>query len=277
MPHRKHVMSLVTALMVYGCFSTATVYAQSNYVSPFGTGSLAPNITVAPSYGYGGYPTTGYQVQGPIGNGAGNVYGQPQAGFSQGQSFTGNNQSGNSVNGNTVQQQGGASAATPAPVAGASAQSSTTSGTTTAANPSSSSSAASPTAAARGSIREGDTVRGTAYAVSGNTITVEGVNLSLSETSSPAPEMLCASSGSSTWKCGEQAKTILNRILSYGPVRCTLLSVGSPSTAKCLIGRDDVSQLAVQEGAALSAGIKYRAYSFDAMNDKRGIWAHAGR
>lgn len=241
--------------------------AQNGYVSPFPSGYAAPNVAVAPGYGYaspyaggGGYGYGGGGFAPQVSPYGGGVSGYAQPGYNQGggvaQSVTGS-----------------APAAMPAPIAGAQQNNSNASTGPNAA----ASSGASPSAAARGSLREGDVLHGRASAVTGGSLSVEGVTLNLVGTVAPAVSAICPSSGPTVWRCGEHARSILSQILAKGPVQCTFsVSAGMPS-GRCTIGFDDVSQSAVQEGAAMASDVTYLGYNNQARADRRGIWARAGR
>lgn len=246
-----------------------------DYTSPFPSGSSAPNMNATPGYGYGGGMGSPYSQPSPYGQyrGEAQYNAGPSGNYGSYTPYNAQQQPQGSMQ--AISPLGGAPIATPAPMAGAPNTSASGADSKTGATPSASP-GSSPTAAARGSLRDGDILHGRATAMSGSTITVEGVTISLHGLMSPSVDSVCSASAGMTWKCGQKAKDILSGILTSGPVKCIFSSMGGIPSGQCSIGFDDVSRLAVQEGAAMSNDLEYRWYSNEARSDRRGVWAYAG-
>ena len=255
---------------------------QDNYVSPFGPqgGGMAGGITGMPPSivsPYGGFQGQNFNQQGFGQQGFGQQFNQQ--GFGNSQNFNqqgqydqsgqfnpqGQNQGRqNQQQGNGTDRQGNILQGGVTPPG----DGSTIPGGTP-----------SPSAAARGSLMPGDVLRGNGRALAGNSFTLDGVTLMLEGLDAPPPGALCSASGQTTWTCGDRARIILSNILATGPVRCIYSRATGPSqgAARCTILADDVSRLAVLDGAAMSNMSEYRAYVSQARSDRRGIWAHGGR
>lgn len=121
-----------------------------------------------------------------------------------------------------------------------------------------------------------DTPSGTAVAVDGDTLTVDGVAVRLHGIDAPELDQPCFL-GAETWTCGQDAREQLAALLAVGMVTCLgeERDTYGRLLATCTVGNIDINRAMVTEGWAVA----YRSYSDAYVADetraraaRQGIW-----
>lgn len=124
-------------------------------------------------------------------------------------------------------------------------------------------------------ILQRQVVEGTAFAVDGDTLELDGTRVRLSGIDAPELRQECIRDRRS-WACGEAARRALDEALTHGPAVCA----GSGRDAygrllaRCTVSGQDLGDRMVRDGLALAyRGRDYAGTEAEAQAARRGIWA----
>lgn len=116
-------------------------------------------------------------------------------------------------------------------------------------------------------------VSGSARAVDGDTLILEGEHVRLKGMDAPELAQTCTRDGKA-WPCGKEARRALAAALRNGEVRCTFSARDDYDRplAHCAVAGEDLGALMVRQGLALAYG-GYGAEEAQARAAGRGLWA----
>ena len=129
-----------------------------------------------------------------------------------------------------------------------------------------------------GASAQSRSLNGTARVVDGDTIEVSGEKVRLHGIDAPEINQGCLLPSGQAYRCGEDAKVVLETIIGGARVACEVLDTDryQRSIGRCFAGHVDVGEEMVKRGFALA----YRRYStdyvlteIDARNKGAGIWS----
>lgn len=122
----------------------------------------------------------------------------------------------------------------------------------------------------------GQVMSGTATAVDGDSLVVDGQKVRLFGIDAPEFTQTCTRDGE-TWECGKAAKEQLSALVSGAHVECRQLATDGfgRAVSTCVAGSEDVNRTMVEHGWAVA----YREFSTDyvgaeqqAKRNGQGIW-----
>ena len=141
----------------------------------------------------------------------------------------------------------------------------------------------------RGSNKNGDRKNGDAFLVGiaevrdGDSLIVGGEEVRLLGIDAPEYDQECGEAGveNGIWRCGEDAKGMLEEMVKGVEVRCAMLfrDVHERWLSRCFIGGrgsrgrgKDLARGMVAGGMVVAMGREYRALMREAQGERRGIW-----
>ena len=120
-------------------------------------------------------------------------------------------------------------------------------------------------------------LEGRATAVSGDSLRINGQSLNLAGIEAPEREQICQRPKTGMWRCGDAARSVLDRLVRGRRVVCTL--AGSSEDAKpladCRIDGEDLAATLVREGhvfASPGAFARYAGLEREARSASIGLW-----
>jgi endonuclease YncB( thermonuclease family) len=122
-----------------------------------------------------------------------------------------------------------------------------------------------------------ETIAGTARAITGDTLSIDGRYVRLAGIEAPELAQNCQNSNGRRWRCGRAARSHLARLVSRKSVTCEANAAkpGDIGEGTCMIGEKDVARAMVEIGGAFAVGglyARYGASEREARSRKRGIW-----
>ena len=122
-------------------------------------------------------------------------------------------------------------------------------------------------------ITTGDIIKGFPRAASGDTLSFDGQIVHLDGIHAPDLGAVCRE-GLTTWKCGQDARTSLEQLLSSGETVCHVTSIqGSDVSAMCTLGNAVLAKIVVSNGMATTTNSQFVGDMKESQADGRGIWA----
>ena len=118
-------------------------------------------------------------------------------------------------------------------------------------------------------------LQGSAQVVDGDTLIVGGQRVRLAAIDAPEGRQTCVSD--QEWRCGDEARSQLRRMIGTQPVRCE--ASGSDRyrrvVATCWIGSTNLNSEMVRQGWAMAYrrfGTQFVQQEDEAKRNRRGIW-----
>jgi endonuclease YncB( thermonuclease family) len=124
-----------------------------------------------------------------------------------------------------------------------------------------------------------DNIHGRARAVTGDTLRIGRALVKLNHVVAPETGQTCTRADGRTWRCGEDARAALARLLRGARVDCTLSddgSVGSIARGDCRKGDADLGSALVRDGhvfAETGFFARHASLESEARDNHRGMWA----
>jgi endonuclease YncB( thermonuclease family) len=121
----------------------------------------------------------------------------------------------------------------------------------------------------------GRTLEGSVYVVDGDTLRMGDLPIRLEGLDAPELDQICRRGGRS-YRCGEEAREALIRLVAGKPVRCRADGRDryGRSLARCSIGERDLGAVLVEQGDAIAYG-DYEPEEARARTRRSGLWAGA--
>lgn len=129
-------------------------------------------------------------------------------------------------------------------------------------------------AAAEWMLRE--EMAGTARAIDGDTLVLDGAHVRIQGIDAPELHQECAREDGRPWPCGAAARRAMADLVAKGAVACAWSGRDDYDRplARCLAGGRDLGAQMVRGGYALSfRGGAYDDEEAEARRERRGIWA----
>lgn len=119
-------------------------------------------------------------------------------------------------------------------------------------------------------------LRGTAEAVAGDTLKIDGKTIGLYGIVAPKPQQRCFDNALPWW-CGRYSQEGLARLIKGADVRCTDKGRSPSGTmlALCKVGNADLAESQIRNGLAVAdgaRGVTYAEAERTARRNQTGIW-----
>lgn len=122
----------------------------------------------------------------------------------------------------------------------------------------------------------GMTLSGVAKVFDGHSFLIDNHPVRLNGVDAPGLKQLCTAAGGAVWRCGEAARTFLNRLIDGKRLKCLVdAPAGAGAAVSCSgVGLPDVTRMVVDAGMAVvnGHGRKYVEVQADAQRKKAGLW-----
>lgn len=124
-----------------------------------------------------------------------------------------------------------------------------------------------------GEARHDDQISGTAYALDGDSLSIDERDIRLVGIDAPELFQECQRGGGA-YPCGRVARDRLAQVVRGNTVRCRIVAIDRYGRAlgECHVGDDFINQRMVAEGWAV-AYRRFEAEEAEARRQRKGIWA----
>lgn len=125
--------------------------------------------------------------------------------------------------------------------------------------------------------KDGSAIEGSAVAVSGDRLRIAGRVISLAGIEAPEREQTCQRPRTGTWRCGDAARSVLDRMVRGGRVSCVVdgSAESGPVEGHCSVNGEDIAANLVKGGHAFATpGVfsKYASLESEAQSANIGVW-----
>ncbi|MCB1527665.1 MAG: thermonuclease family protein [Hyphomicrobiaceae bacterium] len=120
-------------------------------------------------------------------------------------------------------------------------------------------------------------LRGRAHALTGDTLRIANRIFQLADIEAPERDQTCEHANGRSWRCGEAARSALNRLIGRSAITCTIdnIEANGIASGNCTIGDRDIARELVRAGNVFAeAGFFARLSDVEdeARDNRRGLW-----